>query len=393
MKGAVFMKVGIVTLYHQNFNYGGQLQAYALVEAITQLGYAAEQIRMINPPKKAQGQKVKKCSVNDLLYKLEKKVVQKIFLKDKFDLRRYAFETFSETVPHSTEIYTSENIMEANNHYDAFVAGSDQIWNPVFTEKRRLRNNLLDFVVEDKISISYAASIGDFKISEENESDFKELLPKLDGISVREETAKVCLSMMVPGKEITVCVDPVLLLTAEDWMKMSIKPEIEWKYVFCYFLSDNQAMRDRAKEIAEKNNLKIVTMPHMMTNYKRSDRSFGNMQSYEVNPRQFVGLIANASFVITDSFHATVFSSIFRKQFLVFRRGFDENGTSMDSRLLDYTSRFGLESRFVEPIPNEIVRVTAENIDYGTFERVSANDRAEGLNYLRKKLNKKGGGK
>lgn len=383
------MKVGIVTLYHQNFNYGGQLQAYALAETIIRLGYAAEQIKLINPPKRVQVQKVKKCSVNDLLYKVEKKVVQKLFLKAKFDLRRKAFETFSKTIPHSAGIYTSENIMEANNHYDAFVAGSDQIWNPVFTEKRRLRNNLLDFVGEDKISISYAASIGGFKISEENESDFRELLPKLDGISVREETAKVCLSGMVPGKEIIVCADPVLLLTAEDWMKMSVKPEIKWKYVFCYFLSDNQAMRKRAREIAEKSNLKIVTMPHMMTNYKRSDRSFGNMQSYEADPRQFVGLIANANFVITDSFHATVFSSIFRKQFLVFRRGFDKNGTSMDSRLLDYTSHFGLESRFVAPVLNEVVGVMEENIDYGIFERISANDRSEGISYLREKLNKK----
>ena len=113
------------------------------------------------------------------------------------------------------------------------------------------------------------------------------------------------------------------------------------------------------------------------------------MQSYEADPRQFVGLIANANFVITDSFHATVFSSIFRKQFLVFRRGFDKNGTSMDSRLLDYTSHFGLESRFVDPVLNEVVGVMEENIDYGIFERISANDRSEGISYLREKLNKK----
>lgn len=341
-------KVGIVTHYYKSKNYGGNLQAYALCKAIAKyLGNTAEQIcypwgrdskninysgneSLLNFSKL----KVLPGRVLNKFYKiLYRKEIPKIATK-----KEKSFFNFSNNIiPHSEKVYYSDNIHETLSQYDAFITGSDQVWNmswytPVF---------FLDFVPSDKIKISYAASISKDSLTGEDQTIFKKSLADYKAVSVREEQAVNLIKDLSPVPP-CVTLDPTLLLDESDWDEVCAPRVVEGDYLFCYFLGNNPKERQIAKKFAKDKRLKLVSVP-LTGAHVYSDLKFGDVILPATSPEEFISLIKYAKYIFTDSFHAVVFSHIYKRQYFVFNR--DSKG-SMNSRIINITGLFNTQNRF-----------------------------------------------
>ena len=213
----------------------------------------------------------------------------------------------------------------------------------------------------------------------------REGLSKLDAISVRERRSVPVLKQ-VTDREISVVADPVLLLTKMEWTQFANAKNINGKYILCYLLGDSIMQRIAVKKLARKLQLPIVTFPHILGNVvRKSDLFFGDIRDYTSGPREFLGLIKNAEFVITDSFHACVFSMIFRTPFAVFERDKANRKGNMNSRIYDFLEEYHLERQLVteETLAgmNEIPKV-----DFSYAHQHWKRRREESLEYLRNAL-------
>ena len=141
------------------------------------------------------------------------------------------------------------------------------------------------------------------------------------------------------------------------------KKMIEEKYVFCYFLGENNKERKIAREFAKLHNLRLVTIPHAGGIIQSIDRNFGDKRLYDASPEHFLSLIKYAEFIFTDSFHAVLFSNIYQKQYFVFNRS---SKGEMSSRIVDITKLFHQEDRFCAGKEKEKLEYITllPNIDY-----------------------------
>lgn len=346
-------KIGITTLYYNSLNFGGVLQSYALCEALRQQGYDAEQILVqrvnTNVPRKPAWYeyfnvaKVFRRIKRVISAKREEKI--NATLHSVVARRRNAFESFYELVPHS-EIYLQTELEKCLEKYDVFITGSDQVWScgeldsPYF----------LGFVPSEKKKIAYAASLGKTSVDKRLQEVFESELNKFDAISVREQDAVNLLKPYV-DKEIAWCLDPTLLLSKKDWEQIASARKIDEPYMLCYFLGDDKAHRKIANTYAKKYGLKIVTFPHYPANYHRADKNFGNFSLTDASPQDFLALIKNANIIFTDSFHASVFSWHFQKEFFTFGR---KKHKGMAGRLYSLMNLLDLRGRFISEIDKNI---------------------------------------
>lgn len=337
-------KVAIITHYYKSKNYGGNLQAYALCKSLEKLGYAAEQLSF-DPYLR------KNTSVYSAFWKFGKRFLKslnpKVFIANKkekriqklLDPRYKAFEKFNqEMIRHSERVYTNIDINECVSHYDAFVTGSDQVWNFAWYNSAYF----LDFVPSEKIKISYAASLAMNDLKDHQKEMVKKHLLDFDAISVREKNAVELLTDLTSQKPIWT-LDPTLLLDKSEWECLCTENKNDFPYVFCYFLSDSEEERRIAREYSNKMGYKLVTLPYLNCRARKCDDDFGDIRLFEVSPPDFLTLIKNAECVFTDSFHATVFSILFEKEFFVFgRNDHKAMGTRIDSllSLIEHRERF-----------------------------------------------------
>lgn len=322
-------KIGIITHYYNSLNYGGNLQAYALCKYLSQQGYVAEQIsyELNTETCKNRIKHLLKCFIYGKKY------------RDFHRIRKNAFFHFNKVrIPHSDEVYTDKNIVECIQKYDIFITGSDQVWNLNMYRKPFF----LDFVPSSKEKISYAASTALDSINEEQKEIFASSLASYKAISVRE-TNMVKILKEVTNKDISLVLDPTFLLDECEWEKVCDKNIIKEHYVFAYFLGKNELARDLAQIYANKKSLKLITIPYATGTWSREELAYGDVQILDLSPEKFLSLIKYADCVFTDSFHAVVFSFIFKKQFLVFNR--DVKG-SMNSRITSLLNMFDLQERF-----------------------------------------------
>ena len=333
-------RVGIITLFYNSLNYGGLLQAYALCNVIEKMGYSVEQVRYDASAGYSLGHKVK-----DLLKKLEcaffniRNFHEEKLMKKGIEERKKKIMTFSEKyIPYSSKLYTPKTFHEVNSEYEIFVAGSDQIWtkySPVYT---------LEYISKDKRKISYAASIGRQEFDDETKKLFKKSLESFDNISVREKEA-VKIIQECSEQNVAWVLDPTMLLKCEDWDEICTDRIIDSKYLFCYFLGDDIRIRKLAKFYSEEHGLKIVCLPHLHSKLEKSDIGFGDYQLYDISPADFVSLVKYAEIVFTDSFHASVFSGIYKKEFIVFNR---ISAKSMSTRINSLCELYQCEEHFCD---------------------------------------------
>ena len=376
------MKVGIITFYNKSCNYGGLLQAYALCELISGFGFPAEQITFERNDNVENNKPCKKkCSLKNLPRWLKNQYIdfRSFLLRKKLRKRQEAFKSFRESIPHS-EVFDSFSIHECNKIYDIFVTGSDQVWNPIY-----LKPEYLLTFVDKAPKIAYAVSISQPSLTKEQKEVFAKNIKDYVGVSVREEQTVNDLLDIYPKTKWVL--DPTLLLGEEQWGRIVSKREVKDKYIFCYFIGLNREAREMAKLFAKKNKLKIVTIPYFNNAYTRVDDGFGDITPYDVSPNQWLSLIKHAEFVFTDSFHATVFSHIFKKQFFVFNRS---SQGEMSNRIYSLLKLMGTEERFIDSNHKANLEYLSSlnPVDYSLNNSEFGNMRKSSRDYLEHHLKK-----
>lgn len=381
-------KIGICACY-DTLNYGSMLQSFATQISIDNLGYNSEYI--IYKKKKTPVFLIKqvprllnKNLMFDKMLGLKKKQALKkypeINLKNKE--RESAFKRFQEKYyrQFSPVYYGYDELCKYASDYDSVVVGSDQLWTP-----GGLATNFynLMFVPDDVNKISYATSFGVSSIPWYQKKRTKEYLRRINYLSVREVKGAQIVNE-VSGLTAKVVVDPTLLLTKEEWAEaVPEKRLIEEPYIFCYFLGENVQHRDIADELKKKTGLKIVCTPHLDSFVER-DLNFGDAQLFDIGPDDFVNLIRGAEYVLTDSFHGSVFSILHHKKFVTLNR-FADGGQSRNSRIDSLCTLLGLEERrYKEDVATQI---TAP-IDYEAVEEKLTALRKESLAFLESALKK-----
>lgn len=347
-------KTGIITMFYNSINYGGVLQAYALQKATESLGLESEQICYVWK----QGD-LKKGAVGIANRRITlKKIVRKAFgcvrrIHERFayknqkqymnklvEERKKAFADFnSKYVGMSSGVFNCENIHNANRDYDVFITGSDQVWGGYSID----RGYSLDFADDTKKKIAYSVSGLASELTSGEKAYYQRIMSGFSGISVRENKSVELLQPLC-DIDIEYTLDPTLLLTKDDWDEVCSDYSIKDDYVFCYFLGSSRKQRKTAIEFAKKNNLKTVFITGIRLQNIKWDSSHCDYHLDNVSPADFVALIKNAEYVFTDSFHACVFSGIYKKQFFVFKR--DDCGGF--ERILNITELYDARHRIVD---------------------------------------------
>ena len=356
-------KIGIVTHYYKSTNYGANLQAYALCWFLNREGYHAEQIAYkYKPTKKDESlwDKIKRKGLRNVITIILNKFSNIIHRKKIANIRQVKEKSFAyfnqNMIPHSENVYEDDTIQETLSEYEQFITGSDQVWNGYSYAC------YLDFVPKEKIKISYAASLGRSILTEKQKEQFRISLQDYKAISIREyEGLELIKDLCTVQPCITV--DPVLLLTKDDWDKICDPRIGDKEYIFCYFLDGNKKARKLAQRLAQKLGLSIFTIPMLAGGFAKVDRKFGDKRLYAATPQQFLSLIKHAKYVFTDSFHAVVFSNIYQKNYFVFNR--NKKG-EMNSRIINITQLFHQEERFCNGKERENLEYveTLPDIDY-----------------------------
>ena len=376
------MNFAVLSLFYKNYNYGGVLQAYALNKAIQkritkndivkqicfdfdQLPPSKKLVRFINAPLNTKVECI--CEkVDGCLDKIGlKKKSCEVFSKETSE-KITAFNTFNEMFVLSTDkVYGVSNVHETLDEFDCFIVGSDQVWNP-----DNIHYNLyfLDFVNKNKYKASYAASISKTALTQKQQKPFKKNLDSFNKISVRENNTEIISSLT--KNKVEWVLDPTLLLSLEEWNEVCSKRfDNEEPYLFCYFLNFDKKQQELAISYAKRKALKMIFTTDLRGIYQ-GNNNFGAENIYDASPSDFLSLIKNAAFVMTDSFHATVFSLIFKKQFVAFER-IDFAG--MKTRMETLLQLFEAQSRLVDWDKNDFCNIEIlEEFDYSqTFKKFS----------------------
>lgn len=299
-------KVCVVTIYKHN--YGAFLQAYALQRYLEKIGYEASVLDYDYFKDHAiLGISVKKVKnpvtfAKSLIYRTLRYGVSKE--RDRI-LEKCAKETMIQTQYYKTYEAVKKEPPEA----DIFITGSDQVWNPTISEQGFL-SRLLEFAPNDHLVIcSYAASVGVKAFSDEVRKLVMDNLNRYDCISVREPASADVIRDLT-DKEILFHKDPALLLTSEQWDLFAEKIESKKPYLFIYLAQKDPDLVKYAVELAKEKGWDIVDC-HGSVNYHIENCINGKRI---FSPREFVGGIKNATYVVTNSFHCLVFSIHYKKR-------------------------------------------------------------------------------
>ena len=343
-------KLGICACY-QHKNYGSQLQSYATTVELARRNIDFEVIRYkkkITPILliKSLPRLLNPVFINDRIIETsQKKMMLKLHpqLAQNNAVRNAAFDKFSQSrfKKLSPVYYGYEQLKEQSKKYTAVMVGSDQLWSP-----SGITSNFynLMFADDNTVKISYATSFGVSQINPRYHKIYNTFLNRLNFISVRENSGKKIVEELSSNKAEVVC-DPVILLDAEQWLDEIPNERLyDEPYIFAYFLGKSAEYRDAVTKFAKQKGLKIVTEPHM-DSYNKADENFGDYTPFDIGPAEFVNLIRNAEYVFTDSFHGSVFSMLYQKQFLVFNRYSDNSSSSKNSRIDSFCKNYGLSDR------------------------------------------------
>jgi hypothetical protein len=358
-------KIGIITVDSIK-NYGNKLQNYALEQILQSQGFEVN--TLITPNEKKPKKIVDKIktfrSMSNKKKQLEaKKIIKKKIYGKTIKKKINVFKTFS-------KYYLNEKKFNIENEekYDWFIAGSDQIWNPINHGKPA---DFLNFTKSNK-KISFAPSFGISKIPSQYKKNYKKWLSDFAHLSVREKEGVNIIRELI-GKHAELLVDPTMLLDIEKWKLLSKKSENKpmKKYILVYVLGDKTyQMKKMIKKIKKDKNMDVVKIADI------EEKKY-----YIEGPREFINYFEDAEIVLTDSFHGAIFSILFEKPFVIYDRigGF----SSMNSRINTLLNKFNFESRLAEKINEKDIFT----IDFSHVESILEKERKKSIKYLKKALN------
>ena len=336
-------KIGVIT-FHNAINYGAILQSFALHRWIREKGIDCEIIdyecekfkndynsfRIYDKSLKGFIAAVLKTPINYVKKRKIKKFIKKyLFL--------------------SEEKYDKNNIIKANDIYDMFITGSDQVWNLPLTGYDK--NYLLNFANKDKFLCSYAASMGNTSISEQDKIIFHDELSRYNYISVREDNAKDVLKKIVENNIVRVA-DPVFLIDASNWKKLS-KTMKKDRYILIYLLHEKSIYKI-ADRMAKLLNIKIIAIQNNF------DSPIPIKKIHTAGIEEFITYIQNAEVLITDSFHGIALGIIFRKNLRIVLK---KDMKFLNARIETLVKELGLHSSVVsdESSDKELILKTEYN--------------------------------
>lgn len=377
--------VGILNIQEVD-NYGAVLLCYALQSTIENLGYKAEVIdfRPILPNESLSYIEllIKKVREDGVLG-ASKAVVRKLSGQHRTgvnissDLKKMRFEEFRKKYLNRTPIYRGHGTVDSPI-FDTYVVGSDVVWKPARVRSDEAYTYFLDFT--DGLicnRIAYAASIGtdDSDTLSDIASLIQKHIMKFDYVSVREKTTVPFIKELYGG-DVTWCIDPTLLLSQDDYDScFALESDIDQgsEYIYLYLFDGNEAAYKMANRYSKAMGIPVICQcdnPEKINNLKEFSSDDG--------PIEFIQRVKNARFVITDSFHGTVFSIIYKKNFVTLSRG------NISIRMKDLLNRLGLLGRYVEN--PETVDVELTSIDYSSVKLIIDAWREESMNYLKEAL-------
>ena len=365
------MKICTITC-HDVYNVGASLQAYALQTYLKSLGH---DVKIIDYKPDYLSKHFRLDIIGNPKY--DKPFVREAYLLAKLPgrlrilPRKRAFDGFTSKHLELTRRYASNEELKANPpEADVFLAGSDQIWNPLFPNGKDPAF-YLDFV-QQGIRASYAASFAVDEFPQELRDVTAKYLAKIDYIAVREKSGLAVLDSMGIHNAETV-LDPVFLLDSAHWRSIAKSPaHIDKPYLLIYDFDNSYAVKAIAEKVASEHGLKI---------YSVFDLPYAERCFILCGPEEFLGLIQGASYVLSNSFHATAFSVIFEKEFAVVERT-----EKINTRMRDFTAMLRLSDHMInteKDIPY--------NADWNEVERLLSDEIMHSKAYIDKVLN--GGGR
>lgn len=377
-------------------NYGNALQNYAVQTLIEQCG--AEALSMDNRTRSGfndhlqkGGSNASKLSPSYVKAYIRLRIGRKFGSKNDRDFSPAALvrsvrfkKTYLQKKQSRTERFDAFRArtlhddtvpMEVNNidqahiaSFDAFVCGSDQVWNPYYPQTSMI--DFLQFAPEHK-RIAIAPSFGISELPDSRKDIYRQWISSIPYLSVREEAGAKIIKALT-GREAKVLLDPTFGLTKEEWLAFAQKPAQapEKTFVFCYFLgNETRSYVHRIRKYAKQNNYEIVDVCDVH-----------DLRYYDIDPQEFVWLLANAKAVFTDSFHGTAFSINLQKPFVVFDRV--EGGASMSSRITSVLAKTGLANRHASKISN----LEIQDVDFSAAAEVISAERKIMKDYLKQAI-------
>lgn len=361
IEGKIIMKVGILT-FHRATNYGAVLQCYALQKVLEQNGYKVEVIDYENDF-------FKKFYSPFYLEKLTlKKFGYMIYaFKPKME-RNKVFANFRNKFLKLSQPYNKTTISNADGMYDAIIVGSDQVWN--LEQSQGDNNYLLSFVKLSK-RLSYAASFGITELPPDQISLYRKELQQYDRISVREKSGCEIVERL-GCKNSSINLDPTLLLEKENWAEVTGSVHHDLGRYICVYKINVSKTYEFAEELSRKTGLKVIVI--------KPDKTcpVHFIKEKYASPCDFLRLIENAEYVITDSFHGTVFSLIYERQFITC---LDKRINNKNTRIIELLESYSLGNRVVDNL-DEVESIHSV-IDYDIIKETMRANRAESLEYLR----------
>lgn len=351
------MKIGIAT-FHNVINYGGILQAYALTKYLNQIGHTAECIDYRN--------ETLDIKYDHKLYDVRKSILDnlkhfvKYYLLSKGKSKEAAFDRFiSQHIPLSEKVDSQRLNDSIDAEYDVIVIGSDQVWNPKLLGGKLDEFYLANFARQGQPKVSYASSAGSYRFDPSELNQIKAALSTFKAVSVRESFLKDQLTPLIDP--VSVVVDPTLLLTKDEWLSISTPPakKVPDQFVLIYTFDSNKTCFDLASQIAQMKALEIVTI---CAPNRKDYLQNATLAGENIGPSEFVYLFSRASYVVTNSFHGTIFSMIFSKPFYsVYKKNNPE-------RVRNLLANTGLTDRMVN---EDFTIKTPEQlcIDYDNIDR------------------------
>lgn len=362
------MRIYIITL-HRAQNYGSILQTLALQNKIEELGHQA--FVMDYYPERFTNKglltrlKGKSNKLNNPILLL----AAKILILPSYYKKEKQFDKFLKRIHLVKPTFATNEEAKGNfSDAEAYCAGSDQIWNSHWNEGVE-KALYLDFVPKGKLCFSYAASIGLSEIPENEVEETKNLLNKFEYISLREDKG-VELVADLGRKDAVQSLDPTLLMTREEWNQYVDNKYANDKYILTYNLHHDPEIDKYAHALSKKYGIKVRNISYNWHDIVRK----GHLV-WCPTVEEFLGLVKHAQYVVADSFHATVFSVIFEKQFVTI------TPEIASSRLSSLLKILGLGKHNISSFID--TSVIEERIDYTKVKDIIASERKKSMEYLK----------
>lgn len=357
------MKKALIYTLYGNYNYGNKLQNYAVQEILGKSNIETNTV-------------ILKKIRNKEFIKFVKKII-KLFIPKYRRFKKYEKEREKNFLIFDKKISKIKYKNVDLKKYDCVIVGSDQVWNPLDLQSQQIVEEVNK--IENNKIISYAASIAVDNIPEQYKEKYKKQFLKINHLSVRENEGKKIIEDLTNRDDLNVIVDPTMMLSVEEWDKVSSKPKQmekfefeEGKYILTYFLGNlSKKAKDEMNKFATDNNLKIINL---------LDK---NDPFYTCGPSEFLYLEKNAFLVCTDSFHSCVFAILFNTPFITYER--IDNQGKMNSRLNNLLKLFKLEDRKY----NGNITLETINVDYTKAYTIIEEEKNKSKDFLIKALEDK----